>query len=228
MDYEMHQLTEEPSVSYWLARPDRLSRKSNGTLRPRAKNGAVRHHFVFLVTFEVISIVNLHLNHVRDMSIPVLDLSLADSKERGLLLDQLRDALFNVGFLYIKNHGVPQSTVLGLTDLLPSLFNLPIESRARLSKLNSPHFLGYSGFAEETTLGKKDLREQFDYATELPVVWQEQGDEDAKVDQPSGRQRRDFTKLYWRLRGPNQWPSEQELPGFREAFFKYAQSPSQR
>ena len=41
-----------------------------------------------------------------------------------------------------------------------------------MSKLNSPHFLGYNGFAEETTLGKKDMREQLDFATELPVVWQ--------------------------------------------------------
>lgn len=157
------------------------------------------------------------------MSIPILDLRLADSKDRNLLLDQLRDALFNVGFLYIKNHGVAESAISGLTDLLPCLFDLPIESRARLSKLNSPHFLGYSGFAEETTLGQRDLREQFDYGTELPVVWQEHGEKDSTGDMQLTNRRRDFTKLYWRLRGPNQWPFEQELPGFREAFFKYAQ-----
>jgi len=155
------------------------------------------------------------------MSIPLLDLSLATSENRSILLDQLRNALYNVGFLYIENHGVAQSTISALTDLLPSLFDLPLDSRASLSKSNSPHFLGYSGFAEEATLGEKDLREQFDYATELPVVWQGYGKKNDLGQSSSGRTR-DFSRLYWRLRGPNQWPSERELPGFREALVEFA------
>ncbi|KAF2481255.1 hypothetical protein BDY17DRAFT_336058 [Neohortaea acidophila] len=138
-------------------------------------------------------------------SIPLLDLSWASSpSQRPTLLKQLHAALFDVGFLYIKNHGVPQTTIDNLTNLLPSLFDLPKEKRAALSKTHSPHFVGYNGFAEEITLGKQDLREQFDFATELPVTHD-----------------RDFTKLYWRLRGPNQWPSELDLPGFRKAFTEY-------
>jgi isopenicillin N synthase-like dioxygenase len=144
------------------------------------------------------------------MSIPILDLSFAETSDRRPeLLAQLHDALFNVGFLYIKNHGIPQSTISSLTSLLPSLFNLSPESKEKLSKLNSPHFLGYNGFAEETTLGQKDLREQLDFATELPVIWGLQS---------SGK--RDFSKSFWRLRGPNQWPDEQELPGFKGGFIK--------
>lgn len=151
------------------------------------------------------------------MGIPILDLSLAkEPASRKLLLCQLHDALFNVGFLYVKNHGVPSSTISNLTDLLPTLFALPERKRAQLSKLNSPHFLGYSGFAEETTLGKKDLREQFDYATELPVVWHSQ-----YASNGGSQEGRDLSKLYWRLRGPNQWPDEEELPGFRGALTGY-------
>ena len=147
------------------------------------------------------------------MPIPILDLSISqDPNRRGTLLDQLRDALFNVGFLYITNHGVPEETISKLTSQLPALHGLSDLSKSRLSKLNSPHFLGYSGFAEETTQGKRDLREQFDFATELPVVFQEHGS-----DLHAGR---DFSKLYWRLRGPNQWPNEDELPGFRKALQK--------
>lgn len=155
------------------------------------------------------------------MSIPILDLDMQYGSHRGLLLNRLRDTLFSVGFLYIKNHGVPESTISNLTNLLPPLFDLPNESKARISKLNSPHFLGYSGFAEETTLGKKDLREQFDFATDLPVVWQEHGYEKISV-----KHERDLSKLYWRLRGPNQWPSEEELPGFKRALTEFARSPS--
>jgi len=158
------------------------------------------------------------------MSIPILDLSLVeDQNTRGKLLSDLRDALFNVGFLYIKNHQISQKTITNLTDQLPDLFNLPGATKHRLSKLNSPHFLGYNGYAEETTAGKADLREQFDFATELPLVWKiddvdtvtETG---AKKDPGS----RDFSRLYWRLRGPNKWPDEDELPGFRPALTEYA------
>ena len=147
------------------------------------------------------------------MTIPTLDLGLAeDPQQRLLLLDHLRDALFNVGFLYIKNHNVREEVISDLTSRVPAIFDLSDLSKSRLSKLNSPHFLGYSGFAEETTQGKQDSREQFDFATELPVVFDENGSRD-----DAGR---DFSKLYWRLRGPNLWPDEDELPGFKRALQK--------
>ncbi|KAK5127986.1 hypothetical protein LTR85_005103 [Meristemomyces frigidus] len=148
-------------------------------------------------------------------SIPILDLSWADGPKRAELLEQLRSALFDVGFLYIRHHGVSSTIIKDLTDMLPTLFELPAKEKASLSKLNSPHFLGYSGFAEETTLGKQDLREQYDFATELPVVYEAPlNDEGANV----GRGKRNFSQLYWRLRGPNQWL---ELPGFKDAFTAY-------
>ena len=168
--------------------------------------------------------------------IPILDLSLMkDPDSRPALLKQLHAALFDVGFLYIINHDVPTDTITRLTSLLPDLFRLPAEQKARLSKLNSPHFLGYSGFAEETTLGKQDLREQFDFGTELPAIWQEPQSRKANAapgsktyDADLARERqaeasapRDFTQLYWRLRGPNQWPNEECLPGFRTALVDY-------
>jgi len=125
--------------------------------------------------------------------------------------------------LYITNHNVPQSTIDNLTSRLPALFNLPEEKRAALGKLNSPHFLGYNGFAEEVTLGKKDLREQFDFATELPAVWQDKAVSNGHINgmHANADETRDFSQLYWRLRGPNQWPNEKDLPGFRQAFIDY-------
>ncbi|KAL1649930.1 hypothetical protein SLS58_001306 [Diplodia intermedia] len=157
-------------------------------------------------------------------SLPILDLSLAqDPAKRPALLAQLHDALFNIGFLYIKNHGIEEHVIAELTEKLPALFNLPDTVKSGLSKVCSPHFLGYSGFAEETTLGKKDLREQFDFATELPVVYRER--DPASTDGASAQKQaddsRDFSQLYWRLRGPNQWPPEELLPGFRQSLTAY-------
>ncbi|KAI9712112.1 MAG: hypothetical protein M1820_001821 [Bogoriella megaspora] len=158
-------------------------------------------------------------------AIQILDLSQASLPDtRDGLLKQLRGALFNTGFLYISNHGVPQSIINDLVNKLPTLFDLPDDIKNGLSKRNSPHFLGYSGFAEETTLGKKDLREQFDFGSDVPNIWQD--------NRPRGirkllRSRSDevrdqkYTELYWRLRGPNQWPPEDVVPGFRKAYMEY-------
>jgi isopenicillin N synthase-like dioxygenase len=67
---------------------------------------------------------------------------------------------------------------------------------------NAPSFLGYSRLSAEVTAGAIDHREQFDVGTEHPV---------RTPDQP----------LHYNLLGPNQWPSESVLPGFRDTFTDY-------
>ncbi|KAF2233524.1 Clavaminate synthase-like protein [Viridothelium virens] len=148
--------------------------------------------------------------------IPVLDLSQNfSSSDRSSLLTQLQDALFHTGFLYINNHGVNESTINNLVDKLPLLFDLPPELKNGLSKMNSPHFLGYSGYAEETTLGKKDLREQWDFGSDVPAIW------NCRAIHPEAKGIDNYERLYWRLRGPNQWPPEDWISGFRDAYMKY-------
>ncbi|KAF2875329.1 hypothetical protein BDV95DRAFT_626787 [Massariosphaeria phaeospora] len=125
--------------------------------------------------------------------VPILDLSHASHPNQ--MGDLLRDALFDAGFLYVKNHGVE----------VEKISNLP--------------FLGCNGFAEETTLGKQDLREQFNFVTEIPVTYKPTTDA-VRKDQASGfkdHTTRDFSRLYWQLRGLNQGPSEHDVPGFHHA-----------
>ncbi|KAJ5000399.1 putative 2-oxoglutarate-dependent dioxygenase [Colletotrichum sp. SAR 10_66] len=121
--------------------------------------------------------------------IPRIDLSLAsDPATEPILLNQLRDALINIGFLYVINHGVPEVTISNVVEALPTLFALPAGAKDEIALRNSPHFLGYSGDGSETTAGKSDRREQVEFATELENVW------------------REGVPLRERLRGPNQWP----------------------
>ncbi|WYZ39869.1 hypothetical protein EsH8_IV_000210 [Colletotrichum jinshuiense] len=121
--------------------------------------------------------------------IPTIDLSLAgDRATEPELLDQLRHALINVGFLYVVNHGVPGDVISNVIDALPTLFALPADAKNEIALSNSPHFLGYSGDGSETTAGKSDRREQVEFATELADKW------------------RRGLPLRERLRGPNQWP----------------------
>ena len=106
------------------------------------------------------------------MTIAVLDLKLSQGpSQRNLLLDQSRDALFNIGFLYIHNHGVLEETVSELVRRVPKTYDLSDLSKSRFSKMNSPHFLGCSGLAEATIPGRRNLRQQFDFATELPITY---------------------------------------------------------
>ena len=127
-------------------------------------------------------------------SIPQLDLSQAETIERPLLISQLRHALTRVGFLYVINHGVPDKAINNLVETLPVLFSLPPDAKKEVALENSPHFLGYSGAGSETTAGKVDQREQFEYATELSNGWTE------------------GVPLYERLRGPNQVGQTRSVP----------------
>lgn len=119
--------------------------------------------------------------------IPVIDLALAkDPASRPKLLEDLRYVLTEVGFLYVSNHGVPETVIENLTKALPILFALPQDSKAAIALDKSPHFLGYSDTGHECTGGKVDFREQVEFATELTDSWD------------------DGQPLYERLRGPNQ------------------------
>ncbi|KAL8243622.1 hypothetical protein R6Q59_009880 [Mikania micrantha] len=105
-------------------------------------------------------------------SIPTIDLALALSPAtQRETLDCLIHAITSVGFLYIKNHGVPLSVINDLKDLLPELFNSSSTTKNEIALANSPHFLGYGGAGSETTAGKTDEREQFEFATELTEKW---------------------------------------------------------
>lgn len=130
--------------------------------------------------------------------IPRLDLSLAnDPSTEPQLLKQLRHALINVGFMYVENHSVSSAVTSDLQNALPKLFALPPEAKEEVALSKSPHFLGYSAEGSETTAGKADRREQFEFANELKETWREGGD------------------LADRLRGPNAVCRESSLIGLQ-------------
>jgi isopenicillin N synthase-like dioxygenase len=119
--------------------------------------------------------------------IPIIDLALADDPASlPTLLNALRIALTDIGFLYISNHKVPQQVIDSLVNILPNLFALPDSAKKAAALENSKHFLGYSEAGTEITNGQADVREQIEFATELTAI----SDPDAP--------------LYEGLRGPNQ------------------------
>ncbi|KAJ3179098.1 hypothetical protein HDU87_003054 [Geranomyces variabilis] len=139
-------------------------------------------------------------------SIPVLDYNLVLSgvpEERALFMKQLGVVAKKIGFAYLINAPVDQQVVDRLIELLPQLFGLPKEKKLAICATKSPHFMGYLQTGHEVTVGKVDHREQFEFGPDRECKYQE--------GQPE----------YLKLKGPNQWPSEHDLPTFKDTVSKY-------
>lgn len=135
--------------------------------------------------------------------IPILDLSLAGALEtKASFLNDLRHALLEVGFLYIKNTGIPPTLIQDVIEQGKAFFDLPMEKKLEVEMKNAPSFLGYNKLGMEITRFKIDWREQIDISTEHPVPG---------PDDP----------LYHNLLAPNQWPDGKALPRFRPTYERY-------
>ncbi len=127
--------------------------------------------------------------------LPVLDLRQADGNPQAFR-SRLREAAHDFGFFYLVGHGVDDEQARQVLALAREFFALPADVKAEISQLKSPQFRGYSRLGGELTNGKVDWREQIDIGPQRPVI--------------------DGATGYWRLQGPNLWPSSP--PGFRAAF----------
>jgi isopenicillin N synthase-like dioxygenase len=135
--------------------------------------------------------------------IPILDLALARSPStKPQFLSDLRHTLLEVGFLYIKNTGIPPSLIAQVISEGKAFFDLPDAAKLEVEMQNAPSFLGYSRLGNEITKFATDWREQIDLSTEQPLPG---------PDAP----------LYHNLLAPNLWPSEKNLPNFRKVYTEY-------
>lgn len=144
-------------------------------------------------------------------SLPVIDIGglfSPDEDERQAVAAQLGDAARNVGFFHIVGHGIDEDLRQALLDQARRFFAQPMETKMRhyigLSAGNgTTRHRGYVPEGEEMPeKGKRDLKEAFDLAFELPA-----DDPDVVAGIP--------------MLGPNVWP---ELPGFREQVYAYYQA----
>lgn len=136
--------------------------------------------------------------------LPVLDLADADRDPAGFR-SRLREAAHDIGFFYLVGHGVPDVQIDEVLRLARSFFALPLTAKNEISQLKSPQFRGYSRLGGELTNGKVDWREQIDIGPQRPIIEGATG--------------------YWRLQGPNLWPSSPA--GFRAAFERWHANLSQ-
>ncbi|WP_170327643.1 isopenicillin N synthase family dioxygenase [Ruegeria arenilitoris] len=132
--------------------------------------------------------------------LPVIDIApLLDGSDKHKVAKEIRWALSNAGFMYVKNHGIAQDFVDQVFDVTRRFFDLPMEDKMKLHVSNSDVALrGYiEPYGENTDPTKtKDLKECFDI-----------GPERETLEGP--------------FFGPNQWTDA--LPKFQELIYGYHQ-----
>ncbi|KAI8341804.1 hypothetical protein BC941DRAFT_390313 [Chlamydoabsidia padenii] len=144
--------------------------------------------------------------------IPILDFNLyqpddaSQQETTHVFLKQLYDTMHDIGFFYIRNHGVPLSLIQSALKTSAEFFNLPLKEKSKVAMANSPHYRGFTRLNGETTDYKQDNRETFDIGREYP---------EGPLDAPA----------YTHLRGPNQWPDQ--LPSFKPTILQLLEAMHQ-
>ncbi|KIK66128.1 hypothetical protein GYMLUDRAFT_959752 [Collybiopsis luxurians FD-317 M1] len=134
--------------------------------------------------------------------IPVIDWRLSET-DKPLFLRQLRDAMINIGFLYLANHTVPTEVIAQVKKMAPKFFDLPQNTKDELDMKNSMHFHGYLKVNAETLSNDASVREQFNFGGARVCAWKEGEPE------------------YLKLHGEALWPPEEALPEFRDTMLTY-------
>ena len=138
--------------------------------------------------------------------IPIIDFApmLGMDAAKRALAAEIHLACTEIGFFYIRNHGVAQELIDATFAECPRFFGLGAADKMAIHVRHSLNNSGYTPLLEENTdpTGKGDLHEAFDIAHELPET------------EPDREQ---VARYY----GANQWLDEAILPGFRNTIENY-------
>ena len=102
------------------------------------------------------------------MTIPVVDLSDftgGDTKLKESFVQQLGKAYEEVGFVAVKNHGIPEEIIDDLYKYVQQFFSLPSEKKSAYEIPELAGQRGYTSFGKEHAKGSDapDLKEFFQY-----------------------------------------------------------------
>jgi isopenicillin N synthase-like dioxygenase len=138
-------------------------------------------------------------------SIPLVDLAdsfSADLEKRKAVAWEIHKACRDIGFFYVKNHGVPDAVLEAQFAYTRRFFDLPIAMKEAVAMTDSAWLRGYEAMKRQTLdLGSPpDLKESYMMSSEPEAG-------EASVEQLAQH------------RGENPWP--EGLPGFKEQMLLY-------
>lgn len=142
--------------------------------------------------------------------IPILDVAplfSGDAEAARKVSQTLRGHLEKIGFLYVAGHNVPQDSVEGVREAAKRFFALPDEKKLQL-KIDK-NFRGFLPMASSTIVTSSVAKVSKPNQSESMMFMHEVAadDPDALAGKP--------------LQGPNQWPAEADVPGFRATVEAY-------
>ncbi|HEX2533265.1 MAG TPA: 2-oxoglutarate and iron-dependent oxygenase domain-containing protein, partial [Chitinophagaceae bacterium] len=102
------------------------------------------------------------------MNIPVVDLAefrSGDPSRKQKFVEELGKAYEEVGFVAVKNHGIPDDLIANLYKYVQQFFALPGEVKLSYEKKELAGQRGYTSFGREHAKGfdAPDLKEFFQY-----------------------------------------------------------------
>ena len=134
------------------------------------------------------------------MTIPVVDLNdfvKGTLEEKSAFVQEIGKAYEEVGFVAVKNHGIPGDLIADLYKYVQQFFSLPSEMKKKFEDTELAGQRGYTSFGKEHAKGSvaPDLKEFFQYGQIVPDNHnlKPQYPDNIKVD---------------------------EIPGFNQTFFK--------
>ena len=133
----------------------------------------------------------------------IIDVSGLKSGDAGAIARigaELGRACREVGFFYVRNHGIPDALLSGIFTSARAFFASPRAEKDELSIARSPHNRGYAGLASESLdQVHADNKEAFNVGLDLS-----RDDPEVAAGKP--------------FRGVNVWPA---TPGFRDTALAY-------
>jgi isopenicillin N synthase-like dioxygenase len=143
--------------------------------------------------------------------IPIIDMQewfSGSPRQKQELCDRVNLICHEIGFFYITNHGIAESASTDYMSMASAFFDLPESEKRKMDKSHSPHFRGWEQLGSELTNNQTDYREQIDIGIDREAI--------ANPD-----------PYYMALVGPNQWPDEAVLPGFKDTVVNYMEKLSE-
>ena len=115
------------------------------------------------------------------MAIPSVDLAeflSGDEKRKNSFVQSLGKAYEEVGFVAVKNHGVPDELIADLYRYVQEFFSLPLDKKKHYEIAGLAGQRGYTSFGKEHAKGSDapDLKEFFQYGQTVdashPLKWE--------------------------------------------------------
>ena len=134
----------------------------------------------------------------------VIDLAGLQDKDPaaiGRIAKEIGTACRDIGFFYVRNHGIPQGLMNGVFAVAKEFFAQPLDRKQAISIKKSKHNRGYAGVSSERLDSKNaDLKEAFNVGLDLDPQ-----DPEVLSNKP--------------FRGVNLWPDQ--MPQFRGTVLDY-------